>query len=150
VAAHHRRGPRARDADDKGAPLSFGYANKSGWIVGFRRVLHQASQVSEAAVVLTVMMAFACLPIDWASALGGYIGRLIGPRLGVSRRALGNLRRAMPENSDGENRRIPRRPSRASGSASVVPYCQSLSSALAVPGSASPSCRRSSWLQPAT
>jgi Kdo2-lipid IVA lauroyltransferase/acyltransferase len=38
--------------------------------------------------------------------LGGYIGRLIGPRLGVSRRALGNLRRAMPENSDGENRRI--------------------------------------------
>jgi Kdo2-lipid IVA lauroyltransferase/acyltransferase len=106
VAAHHRRGPRARDADDKGAPLSFGYANKSGWIVGFRRVLHQASQLSEAAVVLAVMMTFACLPIDWASALGGYIGRLIGPRLGVSRRALGNLRRAMPENSDGENRRI--------------------------------------------
>jgi KDO2-lipid IV(A) lauroyltransferase len=52
------------------------------------------------------MMMFACLPVDWASTLGGFIGRTAGPRLGVSRRALRNLRHAMPENSDIENRRI--------------------------------------------
>ncbi|HZB91563.1 MAG TPA: lauroyl acyltransferase [Stellaceae bacterium] len=57
-------------------------------------------------MVLAVMRMFACLPVDWASALGGYIGRMLGPKLGASRRALDNLRRAMPENTDGENRRI--------------------------------------------
>lgn len=49
---------------------------------------------------------FACLPVDWASTLGGFIGRTAGPRTGVSRRALRNLRQAMPENSEAENRRI--------------------------------------------
>ncbi len=52
------------------------------------------------------MTVFACLPLDWASRLGGAIGRTVGPRLGLSRRALRNLRRAMPENSETENRRI--------------------------------------------
>ena len=37
------------------------------------------------------------LPLDWASALGGLIARNIGPRLGLSNRARGNLHRAMPE-----------------------------------------------------
>lgn len=40
---------------------------------------------------------FRLLPIDWASALGGFIARAIGSRFGVSRRARTNLRRAMPE-----------------------------------------------------
>jgi Kdo2-lipid IVA lauroyltransferase/acyltransferase len=52
------------------------------------------------------MAMFACLPLDWASGFGGFIGRTAGPRLGVSRRALRNLRRAMPENSEAENGRI--------------------------------------------
>jgi len=52
------------------------------------------------------MTTFACLPVDWASRLGGFIGRTAGPRLGLSRRALRNLRQAMPENSEAENRRI--------------------------------------------
>ena len=76
------------------------------WIACLRVARRQAANLSEAAALLTVMMVFACLPVDWASRLGGYVGRMIGPRLGVSRRALRNLRRAMPENDDGENRRI--------------------------------------------
>jgi len=84
--------------------VSFRYANR--WIAGVRCARRQAFQMFMAAVLLMVMTAFACLPVDWASALGGYIGRMIGPLLGVSRRALRNLRRYMPENSDCENERI--------------------------------------------
>lgn len=54
------------------------------------------------------MAIFACLPIDWASAAGGWIARTIGPFLGVSRRAMTNLHLAMPDNSRGENRAIVR------------------------------------------
>jgi KDO2-lipid IV(A) lauroyltransferase len=46
--------------------------------------------------------AFAALPLDWASAVGGAIGRLIGPRLGISDRARRNVRRALPALSEGE------------------------------------------------
>ncbi|HEY3909697.1 MAG TPA: lauroyl acyltransferase [Stellaceae bacterium] len=50
--------------------------------------------------------AFRALPIDWASALGGAIGRSLGPFLGVSKRARINLRRAFPDLSKGEIERI--------------------------------------------
>jgi KDO2-lipid IV(A) lauroyltransferase len=40
---------------------------------------------------------FRLLPLDWASALGGFIARSIGPHLRVSDVARTNLRRAMPE-----------------------------------------------------
>jgi KDO2-lipid IV(A) lauroyltransferase len=40
--------------------------------------------------------AFAVLPLDCASALGGTIGRLIGPFLGISRQARRNVRNALP------------------------------------------------------
>jgi KDO2-lipid IV(A) lauroyltransferase len=46
------------------------------------------------------------LPVDWASALGGWIGRTVGPRMGQNRKAMRNLTRAMPENGAEENRRI--------------------------------------------
>jgi Kdo2-lipid IVA lauroyltransferase/acyltransferase len=62
--------------------------------------------VAEAAGLLLVISLFAAMPVDWASGTGGYIGRMVGPRLGISRRALRNLRRAMPENGEAENRRI--------------------------------------------
>ncbi len=42
------------------------------------------------------------LPLDSASALGGALGRTIGPHFGVTKRARINLRLAMPELSDGE------------------------------------------------
>lgn len=51
---------------------------------------------------------FKLLPLDAASALGGFLARTIGPRLGVSKRAVINLRRAMPELSEEEIRRIVR------------------------------------------
>jgi KDO2-lipid IV(A) lauroyltransferase len=46
------------------------------------------------------------LPVDAASGMGGWIGRTIGPLMGQNRKAQRNLTRAMPENSDAENRRI--------------------------------------------
>ena len=44
--------------------------------------------------------ALGLLPIDRASALGAAIGRLLGPHLGISKRARINLRRALPELGD--------------------------------------------------
>jgi KDO2-lipid IV(A) lauroyltransferase len=46
--------------------------------------------------------AFAVLPLDWASALGGAMGRLIGPLLGISNRARRNIKRALPGLSESE------------------------------------------------
>jgi KDO2-lipid IV(A) lauroyltransferase len=51
---------------------------------------------------------FRLLPVDAASALGGLLARTIGPRLGASKRAVINLRRAMPALSEEEIRRIVR------------------------------------------
>ena len=42
------------------------------------------------------------LPLDWASGLGGFLARTVGPRLGISKRARLNLRAAMPELDDGQ------------------------------------------------
>jgi KDO2-lipid IV(A) lauroyltransferase len=49
---------------------------------------------------------FRLLPLDAASAAGGWIARSAGPRLGVSRRAAANIQRALPEKSAGETKRI--------------------------------------------
>src|SRR6202007_2988556 len=46
------------------------------------------------------------LPLDCASALGGVIGRRIGPFLGVSKGARRNIKRAFPELSDSEIARV--------------------------------------------
>ncbi|MDA0305087.1 MAG: lipid A biosynthesis lauroyl acyltransferase [Proteobacteria bacterium] len=45
---------------------------------------------------------FRVLPIDVASAIGGWLGRTIGPRLSISGRAVKNLTRAFPEKSPEE------------------------------------------------
>lgn len=76
------------------------------WGERIRAVQRHVAHFAEAAGLVVVMTMFACLPVDWASTLGGFIGRTAGPRIGVSRRALRNLRQALPENSDAENRRI--------------------------------------------
>lgn len=55
-----------------------------------------------------LLAVFTSLPLPWASALGGFVARQIGPRAGVSNRARKNLRRAMPELSDHEIERIVR------------------------------------------
>jgi KDO2-lipid IV(A) lauroyltransferase len=51
----------------------------------------------EAAFLYLIYGIFMVLPLDTASAFGGWIGRTIGPRLRTSRKALRNLERAMPE-----------------------------------------------------
>jgi len=51
---------------------------------------------------------FRLLPLDAASALGGWLGRAIGPRLGVTKRAAINLRRALPEFDAAAARRVMR------------------------------------------
>lgn len=46
------------------------------------------------------------LPFSWSSALGGRIGRTLGPVLGVSRIAKDNLHRAFPEKTETEIQHI--------------------------------------------
>jgi KDO2-lipid IV(A) lauroyltransferase len=60
----------------------------------------------EALAATLAFGAFGALPIDCASAIGGALGRLIGPFLGISRQARRNLKRALPELSDHEICRI--------------------------------------------
>jgi KDO2-lipid IV(A) lauroyltransferase len=51
----------------------------------------------------------ASLPLDVASAIGGALGRTIGPRLGITKRARLNLERALPNLPPAERERIIRR-----------------------------------------
>jgi KDO2-lipid IV(A) lauroyltransferase len=60
----------------------------------------------EGAGALIAYGIFAALPLPAASAFGGFLARMIGPRAGASKRARINLRRAMPELSDAEIERI--------------------------------------------
>jgi KDO2-lipid IV(A) lauroyltransferase len=50
----------------------------------------------EAAGLQALLWIFAVLPVDTASALGGWIARTIGPRLAGSRKARRNLERSLP------------------------------------------------------
>lgn len=60
-------------------------------------------------VALAPVLALArILPVDMASALGGLIFGLIGPRLGASRRAARNLARAFPDWTPDHIRRVVR------------------------------------------
>jgi len=52
---------------------------------------------AEAAGARLFFMLIGALPVDHASALGGALGRWLGPRLGISRRARRNLAAALPE-----------------------------------------------------
>jgi KDO2-lipid IV(A) lauroyltransferase len=51
---------------------------------------------------------FRLLPLDAASAVGGWLGRLAGPRLGVTKRAQINLQRALPYLGEAEARLVMR------------------------------------------
>jgi KDO2-lipid IV(A) lauroyltransferase len=56
----------------------------------------------EAIIAWTLVQFFAAMPVDVASALGGWLGRIIGYRLPVTRRARRNLALAYPELPDAE------------------------------------------------
>jgi KDO2-lipid IV(A) lauroyltransferase len=60
----------------------------------------------EGAVAIAGYSFFEFLPLDWASGLGGFLARKIGPRLGLNKRARKNLSRAMPELSPDAIERI--------------------------------------------
>ncbi|MCH2393440.1 lysophospholipid acyltransferase family protein [Oceanibaculum sp.] len=65
----------------------------------FNRFVRYPLQAAGVAPIIGLM---AILPIGWASALGGAIGRTVGPWLGATRRARRNLQRAFPEKSAAE------------------------------------------------
>lgn len=63
-----------------------------------RRIMHAL----EAGVLHGLFVAARAVPVDWASAIGGWIARTIGPWLPVSNTGRRNLRRAFPERSEAE------------------------------------------------
>ena len=71
--------------------------------VPFRR---GAGYFVQAALLAGFLGSRRMLPVDWASGLGGWIGRRVGPLLAQTRKATRNLARAFPENSPEQNRRI--------------------------------------------
>ncbi|MFQ5972970.1 MAG: lysophospholipid acyltransferase family protein [Alphaproteobacteria bacterium] len=62
----------------------------------------------EGAAVIVAYGLFRALPLDAASSLGGWLGRHVGPRLGMSRLAAHNLRLIFPEKPEPEIREIVR------------------------------------------
>jgi Kdo2-lipid IVA lauroyltransferase/acyltransferase len=62
-----------------------------------RRLWRGFGDLAEAAGAALLFGLFRLLPLDWASATGGFLARRIGPQLGISARARQNLHRAMPE-----------------------------------------------------
>jgi KDO2-lipid IV(A) lauroyltransferase len=74
--------------------------------VAERRPLRQIVYFAQAVMLAMFLGLCRLLPVDWASALGGWIGRTVGPYMGQSRKAARNLARALPENSPDDNRRI--------------------------------------------
>ncbi|MEQ9170182.1 MAG: lauroyl acyltransferase [Rhodospirillales bacterium] len=62
----------------------------------------------QAAGTFAVYMFFRILPLDWASGVGGFLARTIGPRLRLSDRARKNLRAVFPDMADAEVARIVR------------------------------------------
>lgn len=62
----------------------------------------------EAALATLLYALFRVLPLDAASALGGLMGRVVGPLLPLSKRARRNLHRAYPDIADKEVERIVR------------------------------------------
>ncbi len=70
--------------------------------VPWRRLIHRV----EALVAYAAFGVLRLLPFKAASALGGVVGRTLGPRLGITERARRNLGRAFPEKTAPEIERI--------------------------------------------
>lgn len=71
------------------------------------RMTRKELQYRIEALLLKITLAIFRLPsLDRASAIGGWLGRNIGPRLGITRRARRRIARAMPELSEAEIERI--------------------------------------------
>ena len=57
---------------------------------------------------MAALALFRALPLGAASAVGGWLARTVGPRLGIARRAEKNLRRAFPDWPDEQVRAVAR------------------------------------------
>ncbi len=68
--------------------------------------MKQLRYLVEGVLVYGFIALFSVLDVDRASGLGGWIGRALGPRLAANRKALRNLRLALPGKSDDEYRKI--------------------------------------------
>ncbi len=73
-----------------------------------RQRLLRAGRAVEAAVLRGLWRVFAALPVDTASAIGGALGRAVGPRLPLSNRARASLRRVFPWWTPAERERVVR------------------------------------------
>lgn len=62
----------------------------------------------EAAFAFLFLGLFKLLPLDWASAFGGWLGRSVGPLLPLSKRAYRNLELVFPEMPQARRREIVR------------------------------------------
>lgn len=60
----------------------------------------------EALLLLIITVFFKILPLDIASAIGGFIGRTIGPILGASKKAKHNITLAFPQKTEQEKNNI--------------------------------------------
>ncbi len=60
----------------------------------------------EACLVSTLTGLFGMLPLDTASAIGGFVGRAIGANLAASRKAMRNLQYSLPGRSEAEYKAI--------------------------------------------
>lgn len=57
---------------------------------------------AEAVLLHLLFVLFGVMPVDMASACGGWAGRTVGPRMAASRKALNNLRAALPGKTETE------------------------------------------------
>lgn len=64
--------------------------------------LKQLAYVGQAILAYPAFFLVRLIPLDLASALGGWLGRTVGPWLAVTRRARRNLARAFPEKKEAE------------------------------------------------
>jgi KDO2-lipid IV(A) lauroyltransferase len=62
----------------------------------------------ESAVIALIFGFLRILPVDWASGIGGFLGRNLGPRFPVSKVGEQNLRAAFPDKSEAEIQRLVR------------------------------------------
>ncbi len=71
-----------------------------------RWVTRKIVQPAEGAMVYALFHLLGAMSVERASAIGGWLARTVGPRLGLTRRARHNLRRAFPEKSPEEIEKI--------------------------------------------
>jgi len=69
-------------------------------------VSRRARYLLEYALMRLAFALFKALPLDGASAFGGWIGRRVGPRLKITSRARKNISRALPELTDAERAKL--------------------------------------------